>query len=116
MNDRLHMAENAEDMTKYCPVSECGDCTAFFCEKYSRIYKGCTCKDCEEVREKSKKYAQRKEREVIELFALYPSAEGIHEAIEVYNLRVKMKKAGYGDERIDSSLLNRFVAGAYVEL
>ena len=59
----LHRKENAEDMSKYCPVEECGDCTVGFCDKHPQIYEGCTCKDCEEVREHYRKYTKRKERE-----------------------------------------------------
>jgi len=57
---KIHREENAEDMSGYCPVEECSDCRVVFCDKYPQIYEGCTCKDCEEVRERYKKYMKRR--------------------------------------------------------
>lgn len=51
-----------EDMSAYCPASECSDCITPFCDRFGVVYEGCNCEECETQREEMRKLLRRYRR------------------------------------------------------
>ena len=51
-----------EDMSAYCPATECSECSTPLCNRFGVVYKGCKCDECEAKREKMRKLLRRYRR------------------------------------------------------
>ena len=51
-----------EDMSAYCPATECGDCRTPLCDRFGVVYEGCKCEECKAQREEIRKLLRRHRR------------------------------------------------------
>ena len=51
-----------EDVSAYCSVPECSDCTIPLCNRFGVVYEGCECEECEAQRNEMRKLLNRYRR------------------------------------------------------
>lgn len=51
-----------EDMSAYCPTTECSECNTPLCDRFGVVYEGCECEECEVQREEMRKLLRRHRR------------------------------------------------------
>ena len=51
-----------EDMSVYCPVTECSECVTPLCNRFDVVYEGCNCEECKTQREEMRKLLRRYHR------------------------------------------------------
>lgn len=51
-----------EDMSVYCPVTECSECNTPLCDRFGVVYEGCKCEECEAQRNEMRKLLKRYHR------------------------------------------------------
>ena len=48
-----------EDMSVYCPPTECSECRISLCDRFGVVYEGCDCEECKAQRRRMRELVSR---------------------------------------------------------